>query len=305
MKKGSHLFVYLLVLLNLITGLPIFAMSSQNYQISQDSINFAGADDGKSANYRLEDTAGEIGSGPLDTLSYSIEAGFRQMEEESPYFRFSVAAANQATRVVYTNFATTTVTLSAAANFAANDYIAVSENEGTDQKVAVGRVLSVAGNVVTVDFWTGDSAAISGTPAGIDDFAYELSGNAFDMGVLSSLQINSGLSFYDVTASARNGYSVSVYANHALITSTGVSLASVSDNAVSVGAGEYGIRTTGDDIATSTIDFSVLTTPQVIASSSKRSELRRSVIIYKASGSNYLSAGHYTQSISYIATLNF
>lgn len=305
MQKALKTIIYFLLLLNLASGLTVFAMSSQNYEITQDSINFAGSDDGKSANYKLQDTAGEVGSGPMDSESYSIEGGFRQNDSESPYLSFNVAAASQASKISYTGFASTSVTLSSAPVVVAGDYIAVTENEGVAQKVSIGKVVQVSGNLVEVDFWSGDYASMSSSPVGIDDFAYKLSGNTLDLGVLSSVQINTGLSFYDVTTSAKNGYTVSLYGNQAFQTSAGASLANVSDGAVSVGAGEYGVRTTGDDISTSTSDMPVLTTPTVIASSSIRSELKRSASIYKASGNNFLMAGRYTQGVVYIATLNF
>lgn len=291
--------------MSLVCGLPVFAMSSQNYEITQDSINFAGSDDGKSANYKLQDTAGEVGSGPMDSESYSIEGGFRQNDNESPYLSFNVAAASQGSKIAYTAFASSSVTLSSVPAVSAGDYIAVTENEGISQKVAVGKVESVAGNVVSVDFWSGDYAVMSAVPAGIDDYAYKMSGNTLDLGVLSSVQVNTGLSLYDVTTSARNGYTVSLYSSQAFQTSAGASLTNVGDGAVSVGAGEYGIRTTGDDVSTSTTDMPVLATPTVIASSSIRSELKRSATIYKASGNNFLMAGRYTQGVVYIATLNF
>lgn len=304
--KNKYLNILAALMISNLVCVPFaLAMSSQNYEITQDSINFAGSDDGKSTNYTLQDTAGEVGSGPMDSESYSIEGGFRQNDNESPYLSFNVAAASQSSKVAYTAFASTTVTLSSAPIVVAGDYIAVTENEGIGQKVAVGKVYQVAGNTVTVDFWSGDFATMSSSPVGIDDYAYKLSGNTLDLGVLSSVQVNTGLSFYDVTTSAKNGYTVSLYGNQSFQTSAGASLSNVSDGAVSVGAGEYGIRTTGDDISTSTSDMAVLTTPMVIASSSIRSELKRSATIYKASGNNFLMAGRYAQGVVYIATLNF
>lgn len=59
---------------------PLFqawGMQSSNYRIDQDSINFGGTDDSSSANYRLSDTMGEIGTGEMDTgcSSLSFDGG--------------------------------------------------------------------------------------------------------------------------------------------------------------------------------------------------------------------------------------
>ena len=60
----------------------VLAMSSENYQIEKDSINFGGTDDGASANYNLDDTMGEIASGDSDSASYSFSAGYKTSDGE-------------------------------------------------------------------------------------------------------------------------------------------------------------------------------------------------------------------------------
>lgn len=72
----------LLVLLYTCTTLSGFAQSMQstNYQIEFDSINVGGARS-ESANYIVEDTTGEIATGPSDSASYQIRAGYQQMSE--------------------------------------------------------------------------------------------------------------------------------------------------------------------------------------------------------------------------------
>lgn len=56
-------------------------MESTNYQIQSDSVNVGGNDTGTSTNYQLRTTIGEVGTGPSDSASYSIGAGYRQMQE--------------------------------------------------------------------------------------------------------------------------------------------------------------------------------------------------------------------------------
>ncbi len=56
------------------------SMQSASYQIEFDSINVGGGR-GESDSYIIEDTTGEIASGPSDSASYQIRAGYQQMNE--------------------------------------------------------------------------------------------------------------------------------------------------------------------------------------------------------------------------------
>lgn len=58
---------------------PILAMSSTNYQINPDSINFMGIGDASSTNYKLGDTGGEVATGVSTSTNYKNEAGFWHM----------------------------------------------------------------------------------------------------------------------------------------------------------------------------------------------------------------------------------
>jgi hypothetical protein len=55
-------------------------MQSGSYQIQSDSINFGGGLS-TSSNYTLESTAGEIATGGSDSETYSLRAGYQQMQE--------------------------------------------------------------------------------------------------------------------------------------------------------------------------------------------------------------------------------
>jgi hypothetical protein len=54
--------------------------SSTNYQIQSDSINFGGGL-GTSTSYTQESTLGEVATGDSDSASYSLRAGYQQMQE--------------------------------------------------------------------------------------------------------------------------------------------------------------------------------------------------------------------------------
>lgn len=54
-------------------------MTSGSYQIQSDSINFGGGLS-SSTGYILESTAGEVGTGPSESASYQLRAGYQQMQ---------------------------------------------------------------------------------------------------------------------------------------------------------------------------------------------------------------------------------
>jgi hypothetical protein len=55
-------------------------MTSSNYQIQSDSVNFNGGYS-SSTSYQLESTAGEVATGELGSASYAVRAGYQQMQE--------------------------------------------------------------------------------------------------------------------------------------------------------------------------------------------------------------------------------
>lgn len=77
-KKISYLII---VLFALSLAKPVFAyvMSSTNYQIERDSINFAGGLS-SSSSYGIETTLGEIGSGYSSSTTYTTQAGYQQLD---------------------------------------------------------------------------------------------------------------------------------------------------------------------------------------------------------------------------------
>lgn len=80
----TYIFIYILIISFLIiTGFyPVFAyvMESNNYRIQSDSLNIGGVRQ-TSTNYIMEDTIGEISTGPSDSASYKLKAGYQQMQE--------------------------------------------------------------------------------------------------------------------------------------------------------------------------------------------------------------------------------
>ena len=86
-----------LIIISLVIIFPfqiVMGMQSANYKIEKDSINFGGTDGGQSANYNLDDTMGEVGTGLADSENYIMKAGYRQATEEvvDPTFTFAISS---------------------------------------------------------------------------------------------------------------------------------------------------------------------------------------------------------------------
>lgn len=81
MTLSTHLkFLILVVLsLSLATQAGAYVASSTNYRIEADSVNIGGTEDSASANYKVRDTIGEVGTGISSSASYQISAGYRAM----------------------------------------------------------------------------------------------------------------------------------------------------------------------------------------------------------------------------------
>lgn len=64
------------------SAMPVLgqAMSSSNYSLQSDSINFGGGYS-SSSGYALESTMGEIATGGSESDSYQLRAGYQQMQE--------------------------------------------------------------------------------------------------------------------------------------------------------------------------------------------------------------------------------
>jgi len=67
-------------------AVPFFAfsqvMESTSYKIRSDSVNFGGGL-GTSVSYTTEDSVGEIATGPSESSTYRLRAGYQQMQETS------------------------------------------------------------------------------------------------------------------------------------------------------------------------------------------------------------------------------
>ena len=86
MKNTIVLSALLSTLCTALTILGLYAanaqvMQSSNYQIQSDSLNIGGNDISSSSNYSILSTVGEAGTGVIDSASYTVGGGYRQMQE--------------------------------------------------------------------------------------------------------------------------------------------------------------------------------------------------------------------------------
>lgn len=300
--------VSFVLLLFVLLAQPGFGMSSVTYQINWDAINVGGDDFASSLNYQLNDSLGGIADGTSTGVLYGLQAGYRAAEATTERLSFRLGAQESATQVTYSAFSALakTVTVSSAGYVSVGDYVGVVENAGFSQLVAVGRVTSIVSNVITVDAWSGDQVGMSATPTGGNDFVYRLGGMALAFGTVTAGGQNASLAAVSVDSTATNGYTVYVQGDGSL-RSTGASIASVADGAVSVGSEEYGMSVTGTRAFAPGTDVAVTSTQRIVGQSSVASAATgdRVGMTFKLSTTATTAAGSYGQVIYYTLTANY
>ncbi len=283
-------------------------MSSASYTIDWDTINTGGDDFASSANYQLNDSIGGFGDGMSTSTLYDLQAGYRAAESSEEGLGLVLRAQESATQVTYSAFSVSsrTVTVSSAGFLSVRDYIGVVENSGFSQRIAIGRVASIAANVVTVDGWSGDQVSMSESPSGSDDFVYRLNGSALAFGTVSSGVEYTALAAASVSSTAVNGYTVYVQGD-GLLRSGSTAISSVADGVVSIGSEEYGMSVTGTRAYLPGIDIAVTSTQRIIGQSSTTSSAigDRVGMTFKLSTTASTSPGTYGQTIYYTLTANY
>jgi hypothetical protein len=295
--------VFLLILAN-----PLWAMNSTNYLIDWDSINSGGNDTSSSANYDIKDTLGGLATGKSSSSLYALQSGYRLPEGFETVLVFSVYAEDITTEIAVVNggFENTNkqVTVTDATGYNVDDYIGVVENKGADQEVAAGKITQVIGNEITVDAWEGDNATME-TIDGTNDYIYKMSTNVVPLGTLSLSAVKTGISLFEVSTNASDGYTVQFKEDHNLyMASDGPDIDDVGDGAVSVGAEEYGVELIGQD-AQGSGDQAITSSAQNAALDPAEAMDRRTITSYKASRDSHTTAGYYAHTVTYTCTAAF
>ena len=292
----------------LLTSKAVYGMGSVNYSVDFDSLNSGGDDVSSSTNFQIRDTIGEQATGFGSSTNYGIQAGYRQADEGNT-LSFEIGTQENGSQTSVSTFSTSTnnVTVVSAAAYSVGNFIGIVENQGLSQLIAVGRIVSIAGNIITVDRWDGNANTMSAVFAGGDDVAYRLEGSAAQLGTLTATTGATSLTHTDVTTNAQSGYSVYVTSDGQLRTSGGATIDDVADGTVTVGSEEYGGRVSGSMgvFAATSADFAITTSTFAIQSATTSATNARVGLVYKASIDGATAAGGYSQLVYYTVTANF
>lgn len=298
----SRLFLFAFILVFQATVVHAAIRSSQNFQIERDSLNSGGLDSGTSTNYQLRDTLGQIDSGRASSTNYIIEAGYREGGVEQDILGFSAAAGVFGSRVTQTSFggtATTTVTVSSASGFAVGDTIIVVQDEPANALVASGLITNIQGTIITVDAWTGDTALMTQTPSGGDDYVYNVSASSINFGTLTPASVTKRYSVATVSSTMSRGFTLYIAESSNLISGAN-DIDDVGDGLVTAGQEEYGIEVVGNTTFNS--DIAITSSLTEVASSTRQATDDRTTLIHKVSISPNTPNGSYAHTLSYYLT---
>jgi len=278
-------------------------MSSTSYQIDWDSLNYGGSDSSSSTSYILRDTVGNAGAGTSSSTSYSDQAGYRAgiFDQYISFKLFSQSGSSvQTASGLAGNTVTTTTT-----GFLVNDYIVLIQDLGASQIAAIGKIESIGAGLLTVDSWTNDGAApvIDGS----NDYVYKLSGTSSDFGTLSTNEVKTTVTGFEVTIDSDAGYTVQIMEDGELRSGANT-ITDVADGTVTAGVKEYGARSSDTTLATSafdTEDAAITSSFQDIANESTFQFVSRNFLTLKAAIDSGTSAGTYGQVLTFIASGNF
>lgn len=138
-----------------------------------------------------------------------------------------------------------------------------------------------------------------------DELSYELSRTGIHFGDLSVTAVREEPVTTTVTTDSITGYTMSIHEDHQMQTADGNNdVADVSDGAVSAGSEEYGIRTSGPDIITTT-DIPITASSTDILGSLGRVTKNDAVIAFRAAIDRFHSRqGTYSHTVTLILTVN-
>lgn len=299
-------YISLLIIFSICNFNIAFAMDSASYSIKWDSVNSGGDDYSSSTNYYLSDTVGEQGAGISSSTNFAVSAGYRYGISDSTILSFEIGTQENLTNTGYTAFdnAGKTITVTSTVYLSEGNFIAVVENQGLSQVVAIGKIVSIAGLTVTVDQWDGNPAGIGATPSGGDDYIYRLEGSSVGFGTLSANIGRTALTFSNVTCNTPNGYTVKVNADGNLRSGSN-SISNVSDGSVTSAFEEYGAHVYGSSATSTSGDFSFSTATVDIQTNTSYTTKDRIALVYKIAITGNTPSGSFSQSIYYTVTPNF
>ncbi len=286
-------------------GIVEAKMSSTNYEIRFDGFHYGASETESSSSYQLHSGI-EAETGDRSTSSsYTLSSGYREGIYD-PVVDFDVYVQNTASQTAVTALSSNTATVTDVSSFSVGDMIAIIQNEGASQVSAFGKIDSVSGSNVTVDFWSNSGS----TPAidGVNDYAYELTGSSLSFGSLSDSSVSTGILAWEVNADIDDGYSVYVYEDQDLQNSAATaSILDVSDGSVTAGSSEYGgISSDATLISTfDTVDTAFTTSLQQVASRSNNAIKARDFLTLKIAVSTDQDVASYSSTLTLVYVGNY
>ncbi len=287
---------------------PVFAqMASDNYLLQWDALTVGGLDDLSSSSYRVRSSVDSgVSAEILDSSGYVLDGGYRGGVYD-PVSRFMLFVQDRTSQVAATALSGTEVTLSNTTGFSVGDRIVIVQNEGADQSSAVGRIASLAGSTVTVHSFSGDSLVIDGSGG---DYAYRMTpdGSSLPLGTPTSSTVATGIVAWEATADVRTGYSVYVFDDGNLRTGGADEIADVVDGEVSVGASEYGARSSDASLADSLFDSqdtAITQSPQLVASRNDVAFFQVDYLTLKLGVSSLQAPGDYSHQVYLVFSGNY
>lgn len=304
-------FVLYLAVCSLAFGVwRVQAMSSTNYQIPWDSVNSSGNELGASTNYTLYDTSGQVVSGASTSTSFQVNAGYRAgLNPLSLSFIAEGQSSSVVTRYgIFEDDASTYVVVSSTVGFVVGDYVAAVQDVGFGGLVAVGKIIGVSADILTVDRWDGDGGLMALFSSGSDDYVYKLDADTIPFASMSAGAERVALVGGSVYSSASSGHTVYVEANGGLaLDGVGTTITDVADATVSVDAEEYGAEVIGPHAVILGSDLPVTSTQTAIVSTSVPSVSTpdRFSLLFKLSVLPSTPVGSYSQQVYFTLTSNF
>ncbi|MFA6130770.1 MAG: hypothetical protein WC730_00685 [Patescibacteria group bacterium] len=276
-------------------------MTSTNYIIRFDDISFGGGNTGSSASYQLRDTASTSSLLSSSSATYELTPGFRA----GIYDRvadFIVYIQDRSSEVAATTLSSNTVTVTSASGFSVDDMMAIVQDSGESQISAIGKIILIAGNDITVDAWT--NSGVAPVIDGSTDYAYVLDASSVSFGTLSNMSTATGIIAWEVSVEDDHGYSVYVTEDGELRDAGALyTIPDVADGTVSTGASEYGARSSDTTLSASTFDTAdtgITLSPQQVSSRSAMSFSSRDFLTLKVGVETAQASANYSQSLSFL-----
>ncbi len=275
-------------------------MDSTSYQIRWDTVGNGGDDVSSSSSYILRDTTGSAGIGDSASASYELGAGYRP-GISSDVLDFSFFSEDSATSTAATALAGLTIDCDPT-DFSIGDMIALLQDRGEDQVTAIGQVVSIGIDSITVDALkdAGDMPAIDGS----NDFVAILEGESSALSTLSTSAVRTSVIGMSVSSSAPDGYAVQILSDGDF-RDVAETVNPVADGSVTAGSEEYGARSSDSDIPSSTFDSAdsaITTSFQTIADLDAVVSNDRNFLVTKAAISPSTVAGSYAQTLTLIVS---